>query len=113
MKMPRYAWLDFDKTDTQDQYAIAYNNYKDKSGDAFVLWFDTEAQRAERIKKDVSDGVVFLTEPRRASMNWLKELFFYDAETFTWSRFVLDACLAGGLLFVMYVSLWLAYIFFG
>jgi len=46
-------------------------------------------------------------------MNWLKELFFYDAETFTWSRFLFDACVAGALLFVMYVSLWLAYIFFG
>ena len=46
-------------------------------------------------------------------MNWLKELFFYDAETFTWSQFVFDACVAGALLFVMYVSLWLAYIFLG
>jgi len=46
-------------------------------------------------------------------MNWLKEFFFYDAETFTWSQFLFDACVAGALLFVMYVSLWLAYIFFG
>jgi hypothetical protein len=33
----KYAWLDFDPTDTQDQYAIAYNDYADKSGDDFVL----------------------------------------------------------------------------
>ncbi len=62
--MPRYAWLDFDPNDTQDQYAIAYNDYADKSGDDFVLWFDTESQRAEHIKKDIANGVIFLTEEK-------------------------------------------------
>lgn len=60
--MHKYAWLDFDSTDTQDQYAIAYNDYADKSGDDFVLWFDTAEQRAEHIKKDIANGVIFLTE---------------------------------------------------
>lgn len=53
------------------------------------------------------------TYQRRVKMNWLKELFFYDAETFTWSQFVLDACLAGALLFLMFVGIWLAYAMFG
>jgi len=46
-------------------------------------------------------------------MKWLKELFFYDAESFTWSQFLLDACLAGTLLFLMVVGMWLAYAIFG
>lgn len=56
----KYAWLDFDPTDTQDQYAIAYNDYADKSGDDFVAWFDTAEQRAEQIKRDIANGVIFL-----------------------------------------------------
>ena len=46
-------------------------------------------------------------------MNWLKELFFYDAETFTLSRFLIDACLAGALLILMFAGIWLAYAIFG
>jgi len=46
-------------------------------------------------------------------MNWLKELFFYDAESFTWSQFMLDLCMAVGLLFLMFVGIWLAYVIFG
>jgi hypothetical protein len=46
-------------------------------------------------------------------MKWLKELFFYDAETFTWSQFVLDACLALSMLIAFVASIWIAYAFFG
>ena len=46
-------------------------------------------------------------------MNWLKELFFYDAETFSLSQFVLDACVAVGLLLMLWASSWLAYAIFG
>jgi hypothetical protein len=46
-------------------------------------------------------------------MKWLKELFFYEAESFTWSRFAMDACLAGALLILMVVGMWLAYAIFG
>jgi hypothetical protein len=46
-------------------------------------------------------------------MKWLKELFFYDAESFTWSQFLLDACLAGTLLILMVAGMWLAYAIFG
>jgi hypothetical protein len=46
-------------------------------------------------------------------MNWLKELFFYDAETFTWSAFLRDLCMAVALLFLMFVGIWLAYAIFG
>lgn len=46
-------------------------------------------------------------------MNWLKELFFYDAETFTWSRFIQDAGLAILMLVGMWASIWLAYAIFG
>jgi len=46
-------------------------------------------------------------------MNWLKELFFYDAETFSLSQFVFDACIACGLLFMMWASIWIAYAMFG
>ena len=48
-----------------------------------------------------------------SEMNWLKELFFYDAETFSLSQFVLDACVAVGLLLMLWVSIWLAYAIFG
>jgi len=60
----KYALLDFDAEDTQDQYAIVYNDYEDRSGDCHIEWFDTEEQRARRIEKDVSNGVTFLTEWR-------------------------------------------------
>lgn len=46
-------------------------------------------------------------------MKWLKELFFYEAETFTWSAFIRDLCLAGGLLFLMIAGMWIAYAIFG
>jgi hypothetical protein len=46
-------------------------------------------------------------------MKWLKEVFFYDAETFTWSQFVLDACVAFSMLIAFVVSIWLAYAMFG
>jgi hypothetical protein len=59
--MPKYAVLDFDPADTQDQYAIVYNDYKDQSGDTHIEWFDTEDQRARRVEKDIAKGVVFLT----------------------------------------------------
>jgi hypothetical protein len=58
--MPKYAMLDFDPVDTQDQYAIAYNDYPDSRGDMNVEWFDTEEQRAIQVKKDISNGIVFL-----------------------------------------------------
>lgn len=60
--MHKYARLDFDATDTQDQYAIVYNDFADNSGDCSILWFDTAEQRAEHIKKDIANGVIFLTE---------------------------------------------------
>jgi len=46
-------------------------------------------------------------------MKWLKELFFYDAETFTWSQFVFDACIAFSMLIAFVASIWIAYAFFG
>lgn len=55
----KYAVLDFDPTDTEDQYAIVYNDYKDRSGDCHIEWFDTEEQRARRIVKDIQKGIVF------------------------------------------------------
>jgi len=63
--MPRYAWLDFDPSDTQDQYAIAYNDFADKSGDTLVNWFDTEEERAEQVKKDLTNGIIFLEEEKQ------------------------------------------------
>jgi hypothetical protein len=59
--MPKYAVIDFDAEDTQDQYAIVYNDYPDGTGDTNIEWFDTEEQRANRIEKDISNGVVFLS----------------------------------------------------
>ena len=59
--MPKYAVIDFDAEDTQDQYAIVYNDYPDGTGDTNIEWFDTEEQRASRIEKDISNGVVFLS----------------------------------------------------
>lgn len=58
--MPRYAYLDFDATDIQDQYAIVYNDYADGSGDAHIEWFDTEELRAKQIDKDKQVGIIFM-----------------------------------------------------
>ena len=60
--MPKYAMLDFDPTDSADQFAIVYNNYKDQSGDTFIEWFDTDESRSVRVEQQVKDGVKFLTE---------------------------------------------------
>jgi hypothetical protein len=60
--MPRYAVLDFDPADTQDQYALVYNDYADRSGDCHIEWFDTEEQRAKQVEKDISKGVVILNK---------------------------------------------------
>jgi hypothetical protein len=60
--MPKYAMLDFDPTDSAEQFAIVYNDYKDKSGDSHVEWFDTDESRAIRIEQQVNDGVIFLIE---------------------------------------------------
>lgn len=60
--MPKYAMLDFDPTDSSDQFAIVYNNYKDRSGDTHIEWFDTDEARAVRVEQQVKDGVIFLTE---------------------------------------------------
>lgn len=63
--MITYAVLDFDPTDTQDQYAIVYNNYKDRSGEDWLEWFDTEEQRAKRVEKDITNKVIFLAKWRK------------------------------------------------
>lgn len=60
--MPKYAILDFDEVDVQDQYAIVYNDHANRSGDCHIEWFDTEEQRARRIQKDTENNIVFLTE---------------------------------------------------
>jgi hypothetical protein len=62
--MPKYAVLDFDPADTQDQYAIVYNDHADRGGDCHIEWFDTEDQRARRVEKDINNGVVFLNNWR-------------------------------------------------
>ena len=59
--MLKYAVLDFDPQDTQDQYAIVYNDYKDQSGDTHIEWFDSEDQRSKQVEKDIAKGVFFLT----------------------------------------------------
>lgn len=59
--MPKYATLDFDPTDTQDQFAIVYNDYADGGGDCRIDWFDTEELRAIQVGKDIKNGVVFLS----------------------------------------------------
>ena len=64
--MPKYAILDFDPTDTEDQFAIVYNNHADGSGDCHIEWFDTEDQRARRAEKDINNKIVFLN-------NWEKQ----------------------------------------
>jgi hypothetical protein len=63
--MLTFATLDFDPTDSQDQYAIIYNNYKDRSGDDWINWFDTEEERARRVEKDIQDGIIFLSQWRK------------------------------------------------
>jgi hypothetical protein len=60
--MHKYAMLDFDPTDSADQFAIVYNNYKDQSGDSFIEWFDTDESRAVRIEQQVNNGVIFLVK---------------------------------------------------
>jgi hypothetical protein len=62
--MPKYAMLDFDPSDIQDQYAIAYNDHSDSSGDMNVEWFDTEELRAKQVEKDINNGIVFLNKWR-------------------------------------------------
>jgi hypothetical protein len=42
----------------------------------------------------------------------IRDFFFYDAETFTWSQFMLDACLAFSMLVAFVASIWIAYAFF-
>jgi hypothetical protein len=60
--MPKYAMLDFDPLDKEDQYAIAYNDHSDSSGDTNVEWFDTEELRAKQVEKDLKNGIVFLNK---------------------------------------------------
>jgi hypothetical protein len=60
--MPKYAMLDFDPLDKEDQYAIAYNDHPDSSGDTNVEWFDTEELRAKQVEKDLKNGIVFLNK---------------------------------------------------
>jgi hypothetical protein len=64
--MTKYAILDFDLTDNDDQYAIFYNDYPDGSGDFDSAWFDTEEKRAVRVEKDINEGIIFFN-------NWRKE----------------------------------------
>lgn len=61
-EIKKYAWLGFDPKDTQDQYCIIYNLYEDRSGDDFILWFDTKEQRDSQAKTDKECGVIFLGE---------------------------------------------------
>lgn len=65
--MPKYAMLDFDPTDSADQFAIVYNNYKDQSGDTHIEWFDADEERTVRVEQQVRDGVIFLTEWENAN----------------------------------------------
>jgi len=60
--MPKYAMLDFDPTDSAEQFAIVYNDYKDQSGDSDIEWFDTDESRAVRVEQQVKNGIIFLTE---------------------------------------------------
>jgi hypothetical protein len=60
MENYKYAILHFDPTDTEDQYAIFYNEYFDGGGDCHSEWYDTEDQRARRIEKDIKNGIIFL-----------------------------------------------------
>ena len=60
--MPKYAILDFDPTDSAEQFAIVYNDFADQSGDCSIEWFDTDEDRAVRVEQQVKNGVLFLTE---------------------------------------------------
>ena len=59
--MYKYAILDFDLTDSADQFAIVYNNFTNGAGDTFIEWFNTEEERARRVEKDIQDKVIFLS----------------------------------------------------
>jgi hypothetical protein len=43
----------------------------------------------------------------------IRDFFFYEAESFTWSQFLFDACIASAMLFVMVFAMWLVYAMFG
>jgi len=60
--MNKYALLDFDPTDSADQFAIVYNDHANGSGDTFIEWFDTDESRATRVEAQVKNGVIFLVE---------------------------------------------------
>jgi hypothetical protein len=60
--MPKYAMLEFDPSDKEDQYGIAYNDYSNGSGDTNVEWFDTEESRAKQVEKDLNNGIIFLSK---------------------------------------------------
>ena len=57
--MYKFAWLDFDSKDKNEPFAISYNNFSDKSGDFFVLWFESEADRQKQIDLDIKKGVIY------------------------------------------------------
>lgn len=59
--MPKYLFLDFDPTDTQDQYAIVHPNYYG-DGDPFIEWFDTDELRAIRLEKYQGEGFTIIKE---------------------------------------------------
>jgi len=60
--MYKYAILDFDLTDSADQFAIVYNNFTNGAGDTFIEWFDTNESRDTRVQEQVNNGVIFLVE---------------------------------------------------
>jgi hypothetical protein len=62
--MLKYASLGFDSEDTQNKYAIVYNDHADCSGDCDIEWFDTDILRAKKVEQDINNGVVFLSEWR-------------------------------------------------
>jgi hypothetical protein len=63
--MNKYAVLDFDPTDNDDQYAIFYNECPDGGGDYHSEWFETKEQRAKKIEIDIKNGIVFLNKWRK------------------------------------------------
>ena len=60
--MPKYAILDFDPTDSAEQFAIVYNDYIDGGGDCHIDWFDNEHMRASQVEKDINNGIIYLTK---------------------------------------------------
>ena len=54
--------LDFDPTDSADQFAIVYNDFANGSSDTNIEWFDTDEARAIRVEQQVKNGVIFLDE---------------------------------------------------